>query len=163
MQMVGRVVAQSNELEAKAGALSGAIGHFKLQQGVAEEAIALVERAVAYRRQVGSLEAFFQGLTEKSNNFHDRDMYVFILDHLGTYRAFGGNPAKLGTRVQGIAGVDGQGLLDKIMKQAVIQPGWVEYDIVNPSTGVVQFKMSYVQEIEGVYIGCGVYKNLMAS
>jgi signal transduction histidine kinase len=38
----------------------------------------------------------------------------------------------------------------------------VEYDITNPSTGRVQTKMSYVQGLEGLYIGCGVYKNLLA-
>ena len=89
-------------------------------------------------------------------------MYVFALNSSGTYLAFGGNPSKVGSRVQDIAGIDGDGLAKAIVKQASREPGWVEYDITNPSTGRVQAKMSFVQQVDDVYIGCGVYKNLIA-
>ena len=46
------------------------------------------------------------------------------------------------------------------MRQAEEGPGWVEYDIVNPASGRVQGKMSYVMKVDDVYIGCGVYKTL---
>ena len=162
-QMVERAVAQSNNLENQAGSLSAAISNFKLLQGVAPEAVALVERATEYRVQAGSREAFLRGLTVKENNFHDRDMYVFVLDGDGTYLAFGGNPAKVGTRVQDVPGIDGDGLTRDIVSQASEGPGWVEYDITNPTTGKVQTKMSFVQQVDGVYLGCGVYKNLAAA
>jgi signal transduction histidine kinase len=68
----------------------------------------------------------------------------------------------VGTRVQDIAGIDGQGLLNAIVTQASREPGWVEYDITNPATGTVQTKMSYVQQVDDVFVGCGVYKNLVA-
>ena len=32
--------------------------------------------------------------------------------------------------------------------------------IVNPASGRVQGKMSYVMKVDDVYIGCGVYKTL---
>jgi methyl-accepting chemotaxis protein len=162
-QMVERAVAQSNSLENQAGSLTNAIRSFKLQQGVAGEAMALVERAIDYRKGCGSRESFLRDLTDKAHNFHDRDMYVFVLDNKGTYLAFGGNAAKVGTRVQDIAGIDGAGLVDDILQQAAIEPGWVEYDITNPSTGIVQAKMSYVRALDGLAIGCGVYKSLVTS
>jgi signal transduction histidine kinase len=87
-------------------------------------------------------------------------MYVFVLDVSGRYLAFGGNPAKVGTRVQDVPGIDGDGLIASIVNQASIGPGWVEYDITNPATGKVQTKMSYVVQVDDVYTGCGVYKNL---
>ena len=90
-------------------------------------------------------------------------MYVFALDAQGRYLAFGGNPAKVGTRVQDIAGIDGEGLLQTIMAQADYEPGWVEYDITNPTTGIVQTKMSFVSAVDDLYVGCGVYKNLVAA
>ena len=102
-------------------------------------------------------------LTNPAQGFHDRDMYIFALDRAGHYVAFGGNPAKVGTRVQDIAGIDGQGLLEAIVAQAEYEPGWVEYDITNPATGVVQTKMSYVLQVDDLYVGCGVYKNLVAA
>ena len=90
-------------------------------------------------------------------------MYVFVLDRNGAYLAFGGNAAKVGTRGQDIAGVDGQSLLDSIFLQASREPGWVEYDINNPATGRVQTKMSYVVMVDDLALGCGVYRNLVAS
>jgi signal transduction histidine kinase len=65
--------------------------------------------------------------------------------------------------VQDIAGIDGQGLINAIVAQASREPGWVEYDITNPATGTVQTKMSFVQQVDEVFVGCGVYKNLVAS
>lgn len=37
----------------------------------------------------------------------------------------------------------------------------VEYDFTNPSNGQVQTKMSYVQAVDDLYVGCGVYKTLL--
>ena len=162
-QMVEHAVSQASDLEGRASTLVEAVALFKLQQGSADEAAELVGRAVAYRRRCSSRDAFLRDLTDPSQGFHDRDMYVFALDRNGTYLAFGGNKAKVGTRVQDIAGIDGAGLLDSIVNQALTEPGWVEYDITNPASGRVQTKMSFVQQVDDAFIGCGVYKNLVAS
>jgi biotin operon repressor len=161
--LVERAVNQSNDLEVRASTLSEAVAVFNLQQGTADEAMALVERAVSYRQQCGTRDAFLRELTQVDKAFFDRDMYVFVLDRNGAYVAFGGNQSKVGTRVQDIAGIDGDGLLDAIIAQASLEPGWVEYDITNPATGRVQTKMSFVQQSDDLFIGCGVYKNLVSS
>ena len=161
-QMVDHAVTQASTLESRASTLVEAVALFKLQQGSAEEARALVEKALAHRR-CGSRDSFLRELTNPAQGFHDRDMYVFVLDRNGTYVAFGGNPAKVGTRVQDIAGIDGSGLLQSIYNQAEHEPGWVEYDITNPTTGRVQTKMSFVQLVDDLAVGCGVYKNLVVS
>lgn len=160
-QMVDLAVNQANRLEQRAAHLARAVSSFMLQQGTAEEALHLVERAMAFRQQIGR-EAFLREITEPSRGFHDRDMYIFALDAGGVYRAFGGKPEKVGSRVQDIAGIDGQALLDAIVDQAEQGPGWVEYDIVNPTTGAVQAKMSYVVKVDDLYVGCGVYKTAAA-
>lgn len=160
-QMVERAVTQAVNLEQRASTLSLAVEAFQLQQGTADEALALMERAMAYRRQT-SRNSFLRGLTDPQQGFFDRDMYVFVFDRNGTYLAFGGNPAKVGTRAHDIPGVDGQGLIDAIASQASHEPGWVEYDITNPATGTVQTKMSFVRQVDDYYVGCGVYKNLVS-
>lgn len=160
-QMVELAVQQANRLEQRAAHLSRAVSRFMLQQGTAEEAMALVDKALAHRRQV-SAERFVRDLSEPARGFHDRDMYVFALDASGVYRAFGGKPEKLGSRVHDIAGVDGAALLAAIVSQAEQGPGWVEYDIVNPASGAVQAKMSYVVKVDALYVGCGVYKTVAA-
>ncbi|MES2295529.1 MAG: methyl-accepting chemotaxis protein [Pseudomonadota bacterium] len=129
-------------------------------RGAPNEAISLVRRAIAHRRSCDSRTAFFKAITDKANKFFDRDMYVFALDDSGSYLAFGGNASKVGTRVQDVPGVDGAGLLNAIVEQGKEGPGWVEYEIVNPGNGKVQSKMSYIEQLEGAYIGCGVYRAL---
>ena len=161
-QMVGDALRQAQALESRAHTLSQAVFNYRLQQGTAEEAAALVERAAALHR-ASTHEAFLRKLTDPAQSFHDRDMYVFALDVAGTYQAFGGNPAKVGTRVQDIPGVAGDELLQAIVTQAERAPGWVEYDIVHPSTGKVQTKMSFVQRAGDLYLGCGVYKSLVVA
>jgi methyl-accepting chemotaxis protein len=160
--MVEHAVAQAVAMEGRASTLVESVSMFRLQQGTAEEAAELVAHAVAHRRR-SSREAFLRDVTNPTNSFYDRDMYVFALDDKGTYLAFGGNAAKVGTRVQDIPGIDGQGLVQSIIDQANFEPGWVEYDITNPTTGKVQTKMSFVEKVDDLYIGCGVYKNLMAA
>ena len=160
-QMVGQAVAQAEALEQRASTLSRAVAAFRLQQGTADEAVALVQKAVALYKTT-SQDQFLRSLTDKNQPYHDRDMYVFVLDSAGTYRAFGGNPAKVGTRVQDIPGIAGDRLVSDIVAQADRAPGWVEYDINNPATGAVQTKMSYVSRVGDLYVGCGVYKSLAA-
>ncbi len=160
-QMVGHAVAQAEALEQRASTLSRAVAAFRLQQGTADEAVALVQKAVALYKTT-SHDQFLRSLTDKNQPYHDRDMYVFVLDSAGTYRAFGGNPAKVGTRVQDIPGIEGDLLVSDIVAQADRAPGWVEYDINNPATGAVQTKMSYVSRVGDLYVGCGVYKSLAA-
>jgi biotin operon repressor len=161
-QMVVRSVHKAENMEHRANQLVDSVAMFKLQQGSPSEAIELVERAASLHSRT-SLGNFLRDLTDPAHDFYDRDMYVFVLDESGTYRAFGGNPSKVGSRVQDIAGVDGNSLLQAIAEQARIEPGWVEYRITNPANGAVQTKMSYVQEINGMYLGCGVYMNLVGS
>lgn len=160
-QMVGNAVHQAQTLESRASTLSRAVASFRLQQGTAEEAVALVQRAVALHKTT-SRDQFLRSITDKSQPYHDRDMYVFVLDTAGTYLAFGGNTAKVGTRVQDIPGIAGDQLVNDIVAQADQAPGWVEYDITNPSSGAVQTKMSYVSRVGDHYVGCGVYKTLAA-
>ncbi len=158
-RMVERAVQQATQLEGRAATLAQAVSSFQLQQGAAEEAMVLVQRALELRART-SREAFVSQITDPAQNFHDRDMYVFALDRSGAYRAFGGKPEKVGGRVQDIPGVDGASLLEAIVAQAELEPGWVEYDITNPQTGSVQTKMSYVTKVDDLYVGCGVYKSL---
>jgi hypothetical protein len=162
-QMVERAVNQSGALEVRGESLSHAIRSFKLQQGVAEEAMALVQRASEYRERCGSRDAFLRGINDPSNQFFDRDMYVFALDHQGAYMAFAGNSAKVGTRVHDVPGVNGQALVDDMFEQLAFEPGWVEYDITNPISGQVQSKLSFVMAVDDLAVGCGVYKDLVVS
>jgi signal transduction histidine kinase len=36
--------------------------------------------------------------------------------------------------------------------------GWVDYKLPNPKTGKIEPKTTYVENLDGWVIGCGVYK-----
>ena len=156
--MVRNVVQEAQTLEHRAATLSQSVERFRLQQGTASEAHQLVERAVALRRAGMPLQQYWRVLSDPQQPFHDRDMYVFVLDAEGRYLAFGGKPERCGTHVQNVPGVDGHALLHSIVTQAEQAPGWVEYDYCNPVNGQIQTKMSFVCKQDSVYLGCGVYK-----
>ena len=162
-QMVGQALQQAQELQLRARHLSDAVSRFRLQQGTAEEAVALVNATMRQAKSSSSVASLLQTVTDPAQPFHDRDMYVFALSSEGEYRAFGGNPAKVGLRVQDVPGIDGGSLMADIMAQAELRPGWVEYDYINPSNQQVQTKMSYVCKHAGLYWGCGVYKSLVSA
>ncbi|MDR2299399.1 MAG: methyl-accepting chemotaxis protein [Comamonas sp.] len=159
-QMVGHALQQAQALQLRAQALSGAVERFRLQQGTAEEAVALVDAAMRLLNDGRSQSQVLHSISDPLQPYHDRDMYVFALTAQGEYRAFGGNPEKVGVRVQDVPGIRGEQLIADIIAQAETCPGWVEYDYINPSTQKVQTKMSYVCKHKGLYWGCGVYKSL---
>ncbi len=158
--MVEMATNQSRAAQHRAETLTSAAAVFELQQGAPHEAVALVERAVQHRSRSAGRDSFLRDITDRANGFFDRDMYVFALDRSGKYLAFGGNQAKVGTKVQDVPGIDGNALINGIAEQADAEPGWVEYEITNPTTGRVQVKISYVSKVDDVYLGCGVYKSL---
>ncbi len=161
--MVEQAVSQATALQDRANVLADAVAVFKLQQGSADEACQLVHRALDVRRSHSGRDSFVREVTAQHTGLFDRDMYVFVLDRSGQYLAFAGNQAKVGTRVQDVAGIDGNALIAAIVDQADHAAGWVEYEIANPLTGLVQTKMSYVVKVDDMYVGCGVYKSLMAT
>ncbi|MFG6485640.1 methyl-accepting chemotaxis protein [Roseateles sp. BYS78W] len=159
--MVEQAVAQANDLQNRAQLLTESVAVFKLPQGTADEARALVDRTLALHREGGGREALLRRINAPDSGLFDRDMYVFALDADGRYLGFAGNPARVGQRVQDVAGAAGAGLVRAIIEQADAGPGWVQYTMPHPQTQKPQEKMSYVVKAGDLYVGCGVYKSSM--
>ena len=156
-QMVESALRSSSQLSSRAEMLSAAVSNFKLRQGSADEALALVRKAVEMYRRAGP-EALDK-ITAAASGLSDRDMYVFAFDRQGIYRAFAGNPEKVGTSVHELRGVDGGKLVRDAFEQAAQGGGWFDYDFANPQTGKVGSKTSYVEPVSAdLVLGCGVYK-----
>ncbi len=157
-RMVDEAFHASSHLSTRAQQLSQAVGTFRLRQGSADEALALVERAVALYQAQGP--SALTAITEQHPTFTDRDMYVFAFDRQGHYRALSGKPEKVGTAVKDNPGVDGAKLVRDAFEQAEHGGGWVDYHFTNPQTGAVDLKTSYVLPVSAdLVIGCGVYKS----
>jgi methyl-accepting chemotaxis protein len=160
-QMVEQSTRAAGDLVGRAGALRESVATIRLRQGSADEARTLVGRALTIVRTQG-LQAALPTLRSRSEGFVDRDLYVFVVDRNGTYHLHGANPAMEGRRVHDVPGIDG----DRFVREAWAaananggQGGWVEYDIVNPGSGAVQPKASFVVALdERQFLGCGVYR-----
>ncbi|MCW5667704.1 MAG: cache domain-containing protein [Piscinibacter sp.] len=156
-QMVEQALHSSGQLGDRAEHLAAAVRSFRLRQGSADEALAMVRKAVDLYKRKG--RAALEDITADGKNFADRDMYVFALDRQGVYRAFGGNPARVGVSVTSIPGVDGTKLTRDAFTVAPHGGGWIDYDFRNPATGEVAPKTSYVEPVEeDLVLACGIYK-----
>ena len=158
-QMVEQALSSSTQLSHRADKLAGAVASFRLRQGSADEALALVKKAMALVQQRGS--AALAEITANGSAWTDRDMYVFAFDRQGVYHAFGGNAAKCGTSVREVRGVNGDQLVSDAFERAAQGGGWVDYTFANPATGQTAWKTSYVEPLnDDLVLGCGVYKRL---
>jgi len=159
--MVERSAHHATDLLAHTADLEQAVQHLRLSQGTADLARQLVERAYAHVQQVGygrASEDFYR----PDGSFIDRDLYIFVLDRQGVYRVMGANRAKTGTRVHDAPGIDAERFMHDIWAQAEEGGGWVEYNIVNPLTGDVRGKSSFVLPLsDDLLIGCGAYRSAL--
>lgn len=149
----------ADDLGQRAGQLKAAVANFRLRQGTADEAYALVQKASQLARQ--QPQHFLRLITQDPHKqYADRDMYVFAFDQQGQYLAFAGNQEKLKVNLFKVPGLDGKKLVADAFK---LPPhgGWVDYKITNPSTGKVEYKTSFIIKIkENIVLGCGVYKQM---
>ncbi len=159
--MVERTTHRANRLMERTRDLDEAVHHMKLRQGTADEAYELVHKALAHIRAVG-YERAAEDFHDKNGPFVDRDLYIFVLDEAGTYRVMGLDRAKVGTRVHDAPGIDAEAFLASVRHRAAQGGGWVEYNIVNPVTGQVRAKSSYVVPLNnGLVLGCGAYRSAL--
>lgn len=156
-RMVEQASHSSTQLSERAHRLAEAVESFRLRQGSADEAMALVRKAVALYQSHG--QQALNMITSDQKVYVDRDMYVFAFDRQGRYRALSGKADKVGSAVRDNPGVDGDRLVREAFDRAAHGGGWVDYAFTNPQTGIVDLKTSYIEPVaDDLLIGCGVYK-----
>ncbi|QXL83398.1 methyl-accepting chemotaxis protein [Comamonas sp. NLF-1-9] len=156
--MVDQVVQSALGLRDRSSSLSASVAAIRLRRGTADEAQALVYRALELVNQVG-LAAAADRFHDTTSDFLDRDQYIFVFDRQGVYQVFGATPAMVGKTVNDVRGLDGPYVLREFFAAAQRGGGWVDYEIVNPVTRVVDEKTSFIQPLGPEHIiGCGVFK-----
>ena len=122
----------------------------------------LVKRAVAYASQNG-MEKLIAQTNQADGIFHvgtGSELYIFIYDQDAVVKAIGYNTAALvGKNRMDAKDPDGKYFLREILATAKTRgSGWVDYKYPNPLSGKVEQKTSYVELVDGMVIGSGVYK-----
>jgi methyl-accepting chemotaxis protein len=156
--MVDAQAQAADLLRARAQDLSKAVASVRLRQGSADEARDLARRAHALIQQQG-LQQAKATLHDPAGGFIDRDLYVFAMNRQGVFQVFGAKPAMCGQHASAIPGVDAERLVSHGFAAAERGGGWIDYTVVNPLTGEVQEKTSYVLPCgPDLAVGCGAYK-----
>ncbi len=159
--MVDRTSKRSNDLLGHTSVLDAAVQTMSISQGTADIAMRMAKDALEHIRSVG-YERACDDFYDKQGRFIDRDLYIFVFDREGVYRVMGADRAKTGSRLHDAPGVDADALLRDAWERADTGGGWVEYNIVNPVTGQVRGKSSFVLPInDQLLVGCGAYRSAL--
>jgi len=129
------------------------------EKGTADEASAMVRKAVTFLKDNGKEKAFVEFGNTSNTQFHDRDLYVFVYDLNGNNLAHGNNPKMVGKNLIEMKDADGKLIIKSFIDVANSKSkGWVDYKWPNPVTKAVEPKSSYIEKVDGLIIGCGIYK-----
>jgi methyl-accepting chemotaxis protein len=145
-------------LRDRASRLSEAVVAIKLRRGTADEAYAMVKRGYKLIKSEGLASAARQ-FHDEHGTFRDRDLYIFVFNRSGRYDVFGSTPENVGKTTYDVRGLDGAHVIREGFAAAGRGGGWIDYEVVNPTNGIVDEKTSYILPLsEDRLIGCGVFK-----
>ena len=122
------------------------------------EAVAMVQRAVAFIRKEGT-ERGYAEITNREGPFVDRDLYVVVYQLDGRVLAHGANEKFVGKDVRNARDVDGKLFVQERIELAATQRSfWQDYKFVNPVSTQVEPKQMYCERLDGTVVCAGIYK-----
>jgi methyl-accepting chemotaxis protein len=150
------ISAEARNLDKTAGLLKQAVSAFS--GGTANDAKALVEKAVSYIES-GGKQAAFAKINNPLSDLVIRDLYIFVYGMDGVVQAHGGNPSLIGKNMLGSTDAHGKHFIQERIEIARKDgSGWQDYMFLNPETKEVESKTSYIRKVGDLIVGCGVYK-----
>ena len=128
-------------------------------KATANEAVAMVKKAAALVKSDGKEKAFAAFADPANKDFHDRDLYIYVYDLNGVSLAHGANPKMVGKNLLNMKDNEGKPMIQEMVKVAKEKgSGWVDYKWPNPVTKAVEAKSGYVERVDDILVGSGVYK-----
>ncbi len=129
-------------------------------RGTATQAVAMVEKAVAYITANGQ-EAAFKEFNDPKGKFVDRDLYIWVVDLNGKILAHGADANLIGKDLIDLRDVDGKAFIrDAVRLAKVRNTGWFDYKWPNPTTKEIESKSTYFQRVSDFIVCCGIYYSL---
>lgn len=158
--MVRRVLLISIPLLALGLLLTTAPGFAAADKGTADEAKAMVEKAVALLKDAGPDKAFAAFDDPANKDFHDRDLYIFVRSMDGNTVAHGANKGMIGHTNLDLKDADGKPYNKEMIDLATSKgSGWVDYRWVNPVSHKIEPKSSFIEKVGDYVVGAGFYKD----
>jgi cytochrome c len=127
--------------------------------GTKVEAEAMVKKAIAEIKASGKDKAFAE-ISNPKGKYIDRDLYVFVYDMTGKCVAHGFNQKMIGMDLVEMKDPDGKFYVkERIEIAKTTGKGWQDYKYTNPTSKKIEHKTAYIEKIDNLIVGCGVYKN----
>ena len=117
----------------------------------------MVKKGVAFVKANGKDKAFAE-FSNLNGQFVDGDLYIMVYDMQGNNKAHGSNPKLIGKNLLEIKDADGKYIVKGLIETAGKGKGWFDYKWPNAITKAVEPKSTYVEKVDGVLIGVGIYK-----
>jgi cytochrome c len=126
--------------------------------GTAAEAEAMVKKAVNLIKTEGKDKAFRE-ISNPKGKFVDRDLYIFVYDMNGKCVAHGFNQKMIGKDLLEMRDTDGKLYVKERVEIAKTKgKGWQDYKFTDPMTKKVEPKTAYLEKVDDMVVGCGIYK-----
>jgi len=126
-----------------------------------DRAQGLVKEAVAFARKNGK-DALLKETSQGQGRFHVKsgdELFIFIYDFQGVCLASGMQSQVVGMNRFNLKDPDGKFFFQEMITLCKTKgSGWVDYKYPNPKNGKVEAKTSWVENLDGWVVGCGVYK-----
>uniref|UniRef100_UPI00182BE155 methyl-accepting chemotaxis protein n=1 Tax=Ramlibacter sp. TaxID=1917967 RepID=UPI00182BE155 len=156
--LVEEAASAAEAFEREAAQLVRAVGRFKTDR--AEDrarAIALVKAGARHIRKAGLRQAC-QDFMDRHGAFRKGEEYLFVVDLNCIRLAFPPDPSTVGQNDSGLCDADGNYLTRQNVEIArSAGAGWNDYRMPHPITGEVDPKSAYVELVDNVVVGCGIY------
>ncbi len=133
------------------------VGYY-IPRASAEEAKALLSKAVAFLKRSGT-ETAFRTFNNPQGGYVINDEYVFAINlDDGKYLASGASPTLTGADVRELSDAAGKPLFKEMIALAKQKgSGTVAYVWRNPATNAIEQKHSLIQRVGNVLLGVGYY------
>ena len=153
--LVDSAAHRAQRLAQRSEQLISAVSHLRVAEGTADGVVALATKAADHVDAVG-LDAAKQDFHDLNGEFIDRDLYIFIIDRAGVYRAMGADRTRVGTPMGDMPDFDGQQMAEDCWARvAKGGSGWVEYNLLHPDTAQPSPKVCFVFALQADWVlGC---------
>jgi signal transduction histidine kinase len=126
--------------------------------GTPAEAEAMVKKAIAEIKAAGKEKAFAE-INNPKGKFTDRDLYIFVYDMAGKCVAHGFNQKMIDKDLVEMKDPDGKFYVKERIEIAKTKgKGWQDYKFTNPTSKKIENKTAYIEKVDNLIVGCGVYK-----
>jgi methyl-accepting chemotaxis protein len=155
--LVEEATAAAASMQNQAILLARTVSAFKLDENRAD-AVDMVKRAIAFVRANGKDTAFAE-FNQPGPDFKRQDLYINVIDVRGTTMAHGENKALVGKNLIALKDADGKRFIQEFINVATSKgSGWVDYRWPNPVTGMIESKSTYIEKVDDIVVGCGIYR-----